>query len=71
MGGSAKTSLVGNECNLVASSNLLPEVMRIEIERLMDMTHRKAKPDGVVLYDLTVRRAVRQQHYHLMQVETK
>ncbi|GMF57039.1 unnamed protein product [Phytophthora fragariaefolia] len=35
------------------------------------MTHRYAKVDDVQRYDLIVERAVRQQHYHLMQAETK
>ncbi|GMF56173.1 unnamed protein product [Phytophthora fragariaefolia] len=51
--------------------NLLLEVLRIDVERLVRMTHRGTKADDVQLYDVIVERAVRQQHYHRMQAETK
>ncbi|GMF16253.1 unnamed protein product [Phytophthora fragariaefolia] len=57
-------------CKLLVD-NLLPEVLRIDVERLVSMTHRGAKADDVQLYNVIVERAVRQQHYHLMQAETK
>ncbi|POM68944.1 Hypothetical protein PHPALM_14828 [Phytophthora palmivora] len=57
-------------CKLLVD-NLLPDVLRIDVERLVNMTHRGAKADDVQLYDVIVERAVRQQHYHLMQAETK
>ncbi|POM67526.1 Hypothetical protein PHPALM_16460, partial [Phytophthora palmivora] len=57
-------------CKLLVD-NLLPDVLRIDVERLVNMTHRGAKADDVQLYHVIVERAVRQQHYHLMQAETK
>ncbi|POM71410.1 Hypothetical protein PHPALM_12030 [Phytophthora palmivora] len=57
-------------CRLLID-NLLPEVLRIDVGRLVNMAHRGAKADDVQLYDMIVERVVRQQHYHLMQAETK
>ncbi|GMF61936.1 unnamed protein product [Phytophthora fragariaefolia] len=56
-------------CKLLVA-NLLPDVLRIDVERLISMTHRDAKVDDVQLYDLIVERAVHQQHYYLMQAGT-
>jgi hypothetical protein len=47
------------------------EVLRLDIERLVSLTHRAAKTDYVILYDLIVERGRYQQHFHLMQGEVK
>ncbi|KAI9990864.1 hypothetical protein PInf_018481 [Phytophthora infestans] len=50
-------------------SNLFPTVLRVDIERLVAVTHQPAKQDDVALYELIVVRAKSQQHFHTMQTE--
>ncbi|KAF1313307.1 hypothetical protein FI667_g17508, partial [Globisporangium splendens] len=51
--------------------NVQPDVLRVEITRLTDLTHRNAKIDDSALHDLLVDRATRQQQYHLIQGEVR
>ncbi|POM72870.1 Hypothetical protein PHPALM_10354 [Phytophthora palmivora] len=57
-------------CKLLLS-NVTPEMLKIDLTRLVDLTHRGAKADDLALHDLMVERATRQQQYHLMQAEMK
>ncbi|KAG3066531.1 hypothetical protein PI125_g23853 [Phytophthora idaei] len=57
-------------CKLLAA-NLIPVVLRVDIERLVAVTHQQAKHDDVALYELVVRRAKSQQHFYTMQLEMK
>ncbi|POM69604.1 Hypothetical protein PHPALM_14096 [Phytophthora palmivora] len=57
-------------CKLLIS-NLFPMVLRVDIERLVAVTHQHAKMDDVVLYELIITRAKSQQHFHTMQAELK
>jgi transposase InsO family protein len=57
-------------CKLLIK-NLQPEALRVDVERLVSLTHRRERSDDVALYDLIVDRATRQQHYHLIQGELK
>eukprot|EP00644_Phytophthora_capsici_P019275 jgi/Phyca11/132450/e_gw1.167.4.1 len=50
---------------------LQPEVLRREIERLAQVTHRHVKTDGIALYELIVDRAKRQHQAHLLNLELK
>ncbi|KAF4132117.1 hypothetical protein GN958_ATG18684 [Phytophthora infestans] len=52
-------------------SNLFPTVLRVDIERLVAVTHQHAKLYDVALYELIVGRANYQQHFHTMQSELK
>ncbi|KAF4133150.1 hypothetical protein GN958_ATG09298 [Phytophthora infestans] len=54
-------------CKLLIS-NLFPTVLRVDIERLVAVTHQQ---DDVALYELIVGRAKYQQHFHIMQSELK
>ncbi|POM59743.1 hypothetical protein PHPALM_31476 [Phytophthora palmivora] len=69
--GSRRWSATNEKSLKAAFSKMLIEVLCIDIARLVDMNNRKAKPNDIALYDLIVEMAVRQQHYHLMQAETK
>ncbi|ETP11163.1 hypothetical protein F441_13306 [Phytophthora nicotianae CJ01A1] len=57
-------------CKLLVK-NLFPVVLRVDIERLVAVTHQQAKHDDVALYELVVTRAKSQQHYHTMRSELK
>ncbi|POM64696.1 Hypothetical protein PHPALM_19741 [Phytophthora palmivora] len=56
---------------LLGGQGLVVAKLLTLLVRLVNMTHRGAKADDVQLYDVIVERVVRQQHYHLMQAETK
>ncbi|KAF1780007.1 hypothetical protein GQ600_20136 [Phytophthora cactorum] len=56
---------------LLVVANFLSDVLRVDIERLVAVTHQQAKHDDVALYVLIVRRAKTQQHFHTMQSEMK
>ncbi|DBA01088.1 TPA: hypothetical protein N0F65_001716 [Lagenidium giganteum] len=51
--------------------NLSPEVVKLEVERMLEFTHREARTDDVKRYELVVERALRQQQYHQAQQDTK
>ncbi|KAF1313442.1 hypothetical protein FI667_g17361, partial [Globisporangium splendens] len=51
--------------------NVQPEVLRVEITRLADLTHRNIETDDSALHDMIVDRATRQQRYHLIQCEVR
>ncbi|OQR83846.1 hypothetical protein THRCLA_23119 [Thraustotheca clavata] len=57
-------------CKLLIK-NLQPEVLKVEITRLVSLEHREAKADDVRLYNLILQCARTQQKYHLMQNESK
>eukprot|EP00644_Phytophthora_capsici_P012183 jgi/Phyca11/119324/e_gw1.38.239.1 len=57
-------------CKLLLS-HVTPEMLKVDLIRLVDLTHRDAKADDLVLHDLMIERATRQQQYHLMQSEMK
>jgi hypothetical protein len=68
--GSEPVYLMKLRCKLLIK-NLLPEMLRTDVERLAELTHVHVKRDDTALYDLVVERATRQQHFHLMQIERK
>lgn len=43
--------------------------MKVDLTKLIEMTHREAKVNDLVLHDLMIERATRQQQYHPMQAE--
>lgn len=51
--------------------NFTPMVLQVDVKRLVEMTHRDACTDDMLLYQLIVERATMQHHFHLMQKETK
>ncbi|OWZ04566.1 hypothetical protein PHMEG_00023512, partial [Phytophthora megakarya] len=57
-------------CKLLLS-HVTPEMLKVDLTRLVDLTHRDAKINDLVLHDLMIERATRQQQYHLMQSEMK
>ncbi|ETL82072.1 hypothetical protein L917_17701, partial [Phytophthora nicotianae] len=57
-------------CKLLLN-HVMPEMLKVDLTRLVEMTHRRAKIDDLVLHDLIVERATQQQQYHLMQSEMK
>ncbi|POM65167.1 Hypothetical protein PHPALM_19164, partial [Phytophthora palmivora] len=57
-------------CKLLMA-NLAPAMLRVDIQRLAEVTHRHVRQDDVALYELIVTRASLQQHYHQMQQEVK
>ncbi|DAZ96607.1 TPA: hypothetical protein N0F65_000173 [Lagenidium giganteum] len=57
-------------CKLLIQ-NILPKVAKVEIERMLEFTHREPKTDDVEHFELAVERAVRQQQYHQVQQDTK
>ncbi|GMF50337.1 unnamed protein product [Phytophthora fragariaefolia] len=48
-----------------------PEMLKVDLTRLVELTHRDAKISDLALHDLMIERATRQQLYHLMQAEMK
>ncbi|OWY94489.1 hypothetical protein PHMEG_00035758, partial [Phytophthora megakarya] len=68
--GAAGRQRMQTRCKLLVA-NLFPAVLRVDIERLVAVTHQQAKHDDVALYELIVLRAKNQQHYHSMQAELK
>lgn len=48
-------------CKLLAA-NLLPDVLRVDVERLVDMAYREAKVNDVYLHGQIATRTVRQLH---------
>ncbi|EGZ08970.1 hypothetical protein PHYSODRAFT_362026 [Phytophthora sojae] len=58
-------------CKLLLLSNVTPEMLKIDLSRLVELTHREAKVSDLALHDLMIERATRQQQYHLMQSEMK
>ncbi|KAF4128207.1 RNase H-like domain found in reverse transcriptase [Phytophthora infestans] len=46
-------------------------MLKVDLTRLVEMTHREAKMNDLALHDLMIERATRQQQYHLMQAEMK
>lgn len=59
-----------SRCKLLIQ-NLAPEVLKMDIERLVSLTRRDAKFNDVTLYQLILERAVMQQHYHVMSMELR
>ncbi|KAE9253611.1 hypothetical protein PF004_g1439 [Phytophthora fragariae] len=57
-------------CKLLMA-NLAPAVLKVDIQRLALVTHRHVKLDDIALYELIVKRASLQQHYHQMQSDAK
>ncbi|KAF1328228.1 hypothetical protein FI667_g7043, partial [Globisporangium splendens] len=57
-------------CKLLLQ-NVAPEMLRVDLGRQVDFTHRDAEYDDVKLHGLTVERATHQQRYHLIQSESK
>ncbi|KAG6616519.1 uncharacterized protein IUM83_13072 [Phytophthora cinnamomi] len=57
-------------CKLLLA-NVTPEILKIDLSRLVDFNHRDANVNDRALYDLTIERATRQQRYHLIQAEMK
>ncbi|EGZ09272.1 hypothetical protein PHYSODRAFT_549876 [Phytophthora sojae] len=57
-------------CKLLLS-NVTPEMLKIDLSWLVELTHREAKVSDLALHDLMIERATRQQQYHLMQSEMK
>ncbi|GMF14713.1 unnamed protein product [Phytophthora fragariaefolia] len=57
-------------CKLLIA-NLAPVVLKVDIQRLASVTHRHVKHDDIALYELIVKRASLQQHYHQMQSDVK
>ncbi|GLE00021.1 hypothetical protein PINS_up008748 [Pythium insidiosum] len=51
-------------------NNIAPEVLRLEMERLVQVK-RELKRDDLKLYDALLERARQQQHYHLLTQELK
>ncbi|OWY97179.1 hypothetical protein PHMEG_00032354 [Phytophthora megakarya] len=48
--------------------NIAPTVLLGDVKRLVEMTHRDARKDDVLLYQLTVKRVTMQHHFHLRTV---
>ncbi|KAE9274004.1 hypothetical protein PF008_g29704 [Phytophthora fragariae] len=46
-------------------------MLKIDLTRLVELTHREAKVNDLALHDLMIERATGQQQYHLMQAEMK
>lgn len=59
-----------NRCKLLVE-NLAPDMLKSWVQRLVDLQHRDAKIDDVLLYNVILERARRQQHYHMMTQEGK
>ncbi|OWZ07164.1 LOW QUALITY PROTEIN: hypothetical protein PHMEG_00020478 [Phytophthora megakarya] len=57
-------------CKLLLA-NVPPEILKVDLKRLVDLTHREAKMNDLVLHDSMIERATRQQQYHLMQADMK
>ncbi|KAE9029350.1 hypothetical protein PF011_g1124 [Phytophthora fragariae] len=51
--------------------NLAPVVLKVDIQRLASVTHPHVKQDDIALYELIVKRASLQQHYHQIQSDVK
>ncbi|KAE8883683.1 hypothetical protein PF001_g1596 [Phytophthora fragariae] len=52
-------------------ANLAPVVLKVDIQRLASVTHPHVKQDDIALYELIVKRASLQQHYHQIQSDVK
>jgi hypothetical protein len=57
-------------CKLLVQ-HLQPEALKLDVERLVSLTHRQAKLDDIALYDLIVERGRHQQHFHQISGEVK
>uniref|UniRef100_H3H7U2 CCHC-type domain-containing protein n=1 Tax=Phytophthora ramorum TaxID=164328 RepID=H3H7U2_PHYRM len=57
-------------CKLLLT-HVTPEILKVDLTRLVELTHREAKVDDLALHDLMIERATRQQQYYLMQNEMK
>ncbi|KAG3072172.1 hypothetical protein PI125_g22571 [Phytophthora idaei] len=57
-------------CKLLLS-HVTPEILKVDLTRMVESTHREAKVNDLVLHDLMIERATRQQQYYLMQSEMK
>ncbi|KAE8906315.1 hypothetical protein PF003_g10148 [Phytophthora fragariae] len=57
-------------CKLLLK-HVTPEMLKVDLTRLVELTHREAKVNDLVLRDLMIERATRQQQYYLMQSEMK
>ncbi|GMF37482.1 unnamed protein product [Phytophthora lilii] len=42
-------------------ANVTPKILKVDLERLAELTHRDAKVDDLALHDLIIDRATRQQ----------
>ncbi|RAW21664.1 hypothetical protein PC110_g21891 [Phytophthora cactorum] len=51
--------------------HVTPEILKVDLTRMVELTHREAKVNDLVLHDLVIERATRQQQYYLMQSEMK
>ncbi|OWY95713.1 hypothetical protein PHMEG_00034212, partial [Phytophthora megakarya] len=57
-------------CKLLLA-NVTPEMLKVDLTRLIGLTHREAKVNDLALHDLMIDRATRQQRYYLMEAEMK
>ncbi|KAE8875137.1 hypothetical protein PF003_g40731 [Phytophthora fragariae] len=57
-------------CKLLLSS-VTREMLKIDLTRLVELTHREANVNDLALHDLMIERATGQQQYQLMQAEMK
>ncbi|GMF54505.1 unnamed protein product [Phytophthora fragariaefolia] len=57
-------------CKLLLSS-VTPEMLKVDLTRLVELTHREAKVNDLALDNLMIERVTRQQQCHLMQAEMK
>ncbi|KAE8960885.1 hypothetical protein PF005_g27418 [Phytophthora fragariae] len=46
--------------------HVTPEMLKVDLTRVVELTHREAKVNDLVLHDLMIERATRQQQYYLM-----
>lgn len=57
-------------CKLLMQ-NIQPEVLRVEVLRLAELTHRHVRTDDVALHELLAERVTQQQQAHLMSGEIR
>ncbi|KAE9358454.1 hypothetical protein PR003_g1253 [Phytophthora rubi] len=46
-------------------------MLKVDLTRLVELTHREAKVNNLVLHDLIIARSTRQQKYYIIQSEMK
>lgn len=57
-------------CNLLLCS-VTPKMLKVDLTRLAELTHRETKVNDLALHDLMIERETRQQQYYLLQAEMK
>ncbi|KAE8878618.1 hypothetical protein PF005_g7993 [Phytophthora fragariae] len=57
-------------CKVLLSSGT-PEMLKVDMVTLVELTHREARITDLSLHDLMIERAARQQQYQLMQAVMK